>query len=154
MFAAGRIDTHHHIVPPDYRDWLLSRGETAGGLPIPTWDVDTDLAFMDGQGIRAAVLSVSTPGTHLGDDTEARMWARKVHDYAAEIVRDRPSRYGFFATLPLPDVDGALEEAARALDELGAAGAPPSTTATPKPSSPVSPPDGSPRRQSAAPSTS
>jgi 6-methylsalicylate decarboxylase len=118
----ARIDTHHHIVPPQYRDWLLSRGETAGGMPVPRWDVDTDLAFMDSQGIRTAIMSVSTPGTHLGDDAEATTWARKVNDYAAEIAKDRPDRYGFFATLTLPDVDGALNEAARALDELGADG--------------------------------
>ncbi|MFF0740297.1 amidohydrolase family protein [Streptomyces sp. NPDC004111] len=122
MTESGRIDTHHHIVPPQYRDWLLSHGETAGGLPVPRWDVDTDLAFMDSRRIQAAVLSVSTPGTHLGDDAEATTWARKVNDYAAEIVKDHPDRYGFFATLPLPHVDGALDEAARALDELGADG--------------------------------
>ncbi|MFF4705215.1 amidohydrolase family protein [Streptomyces sp. NPDC001288] len=122
MTTSARIDTHHHIVPPQYRDWLLSHGETAGGLAIPRWDADTDLAFMDSQGIRTAIVSVSTPGTHLGDDAEATTWARKVNDYAAEIVKDRPGRYGFFATLTLPDVDGALDEAARALDELGADG--------------------------------
>ncbi len=77
---------------------------------------------MDSQDIQAAVMSVSTPGTHLGDDAEATTWARKVNDYAAEIVKDRPDRYGFFATLTLPDVDAALNEAARALDELGADG--------------------------------
>ncbi|MGA5729205.1 amidohydrolase family protein [Streptomyces seoulensis] len=122
MTGPARIDTHHHIVPPHYRDWLLARGVTAGGLPIPRWDVDTDLAFMDSQGIQAAVLSVSTPGTYLGDAAEATTWARKVNDYAAGIVRGNPDRYGFFATLTLPDVDGALNEAARALDELGADG--------------------------------
>ncbi|MFJ8158139.1 amidohydrolase family protein [Streptomyces sp. NPDC094468] len=122
MTTPARIDTHHHIVPPQYRDWLLSHGETAGGMPVPRWDVDTDLAFMDSQGIRTAIMSVSTPGTHLGDDAEATTWARKVNDYAAEIAKDRPDRYGFFATVTLPDVDGALNEAARALDELGADG--------------------------------
>lgn len=122
MTDSGRIDTHHHIVPPDYRDWLLSRGESAGGLAVPTWGADADLAFMDSRRIATAVLSVSTPGTHLGDDAEARTWARKVNDYAAETVKDRPDRFGFFASVPLPDVDGALDEAARALDELGADG--------------------------------
>ena len=33
-----------------------------------------------------------------------------------------PARFGFFATLTLPDVDGALAEAAHAFDALGAAG--------------------------------
>ncbi|MFJ8314231.1 MULTISPECIES: amidohydrolase family protein [unclassified Streptomyces] len=118
----GRIDTHHHIVPPAYRDWLLSHHETAGGMPIPAWDAETDIAFMDSQGIQTGVMSVSTPGTHLGNDAEALDWARKVNDFAAETVKNRPDRFGFFATLPLPYVDGALEEATRALDELNADG--------------------------------
>ncbi|MEV5517742.1 amidohydrolase family protein [Streptomyces flaveolus] len=34
----------------------------------------------------------------------------------------RPDRFGFFATLTLPDVEGAVAEAGHALDELGADG--------------------------------
>jgi hypothetical protein len=45
--GSGRIDTHHYIVPPDYRAWLISRRETADGMPIPTWSTEADIAFMD-----------------------------------------------------------------------------------------------------------
>jgi predicted TIM-barrel fold metal-dependent hydrolase len=48
--------------------------------------------------------------------------ARDVNEFAAEVARAHPARFGFFATLTLPDVDGALVEAAYALDALGAAG--------------------------------
>lgn len=48
--------------------------------------------------------------------------ARSVNEFAADVVRTRPGRFGFFATLTLPDVDGALAEAAHALDVLGADG--------------------------------
>jgi hypothetical protein len=34
------------------------------------------------------------------------------------MIRDRPGRFGGFACLPLPDVDGALAELAYALDDL------------------------------------
>jgi aminocarboxymuconate-semialdehyde decarboxylase len=34
------------------------------------------------------------------------------------MIRDRPDRFGGFACLPLPDVDGALAELAYALDDL------------------------------------
>ncbi|SHS15645.1 amidohydrolase family protein [Mycobacteroides abscessus] len=122
MSNERRIDTHHHIVVPAYRDWVSKRGISAGGLAIPQWDVDTDLAFMDCQHIQTSILSVSTPGTHLGDDAEALKWARRVNDYAAEVTKSRPDRFGFFATLPLPYLDGALNEATRALDELNADG--------------------------------
>ena len=113
-----RIDTHHHVVPPAYADWLRSRGLAAGGLPIPDWSRESALAVMDKYDVQTAILSVSTPGVHLGDDAEARRWAREVNEYAANVVRDHPDRFGFFATLPLPDVEGSLRELAHAFDEL------------------------------------
>jgi len=118
----SRVDTHHHVVPPEYATWLHAQGVRAGGLPIPEWDVTRALATMDRHGVATAILSVSTPGVHLGDDAEARSMARTVNDYAAQIVRDHPGRFGFFATLTLPDVDGALDEIDRAFDTLHAHG--------------------------------
>jgi predicted TIM-barrel fold metal-dependent hydrolase len=122
MTEPTRIDTHHHIVPPAYRAWLQGRGVTAGGLPIPEWSLDGALDLMDAAGVRAAVMSVSTPGVHLGDDAEARDKAREVNEYAAGVVRKHPQRFGFFATLTLPDLQGAIAEAAHALDVLKADG--------------------------------
>jgi predicted TIM-barrel fold metal-dependent hydrolase len=78
--APRRIDTHHHVVPPDYAAWLRRRGVEAGGLPIPDWSPEAALALMDERGVESAILSVSTPGMHLGDDTEARALARDVND--------------------------------------------------------------------------
>lgn len=120
--AVSRIDTHHHVVPPDYAGWLRAKGELAGGLPIPEWDPGAALSLMDRHDVGAAVLSVSTPGVNLGDGADARATARLVNDYAAQVVLDHPGRFGFFATVPLPDVDGAVAEAGRAFDELGADG--------------------------------
>jgi 6-methylsalicylate decarboxylase len=117
-----RIDTHSHVVPPDYADSLRARDVSAGGLPIPEWDPQAALALMDRHDIAAAVLSVSTPGVHFGDDAEARALARAVNDYAAQVVREHPSRFGFFATLPLPDVEGSLAEIDRAFDTLASDG--------------------------------
>lgn len=117
-----RIDTHHHIVPPAYAQWLDRRGLTAGGLPIPQWTVAGALDLMDAAGVAAGVVSVSTPGVHLGDDGEARRVAREVNEFAAGVVARHPGRFGFFATLTLPDVEGAIAEAAHAFDTLKADG--------------------------------
>lgn len=38
------------------------------------------------------------------------------------LLRDHPGRFEFLGALPLPDVDGSLEEARYSLDTLGAAG--------------------------------
>jgi predicted TIM-barrel fold metal-dependent hydrolase len=122
MVGMRRIDTHHHAVPHAYAEWLRSRAADAGGLPIPAWSPALSLDIMDAVGVETAVLSVSTPGVHLGNDAEARGWARRVNDALAAVVRDVPGRFGFFATLPLPDVDGALEELTYAFDVLRADG--------------------------------
>jgi aminocarboxymuconate-semialdehyde decarboxylase len=55
---------------------------------------------------------------HFGDDAAARTLARRANEYIADITRDRPDRFGGFAALPLPDVDGSLEQLAYAFDVL------------------------------------
>lgn len=122
MPKPGRIDTHAHIVPPSYRTWLIEKGLDSGGLPIPEWSVDAALENMDANGIETAILSVSTPGVEPGNLQEARAMARDVNEYAAKVVSDRPGRFGFYATLTLPDVDGAVAEASYAFDTLKADG--------------------------------
>ncbi len=122
MATLGRIDTHHHIVPAAYAAWLRRKGLDAGGLPIPEWSVDSAIALMDKYGIQTAIMSISTPGVHLGDDAEAREKAREMNEYAAQVVRKHPGRFGFFATLCLPDVKGSLDELAYAFDQLHADG--------------------------------
>ena len=72
--------------------------------------------------IATAMLSVSSPGTHFGDGTAARALAREVNDFGASLKRDHPGRFGRFASLPLPDVEGSLAELTHALDELGSDG--------------------------------
>jgi 6-methylsalicylate decarboxylase len=66
--------------------------------------------------------SVTGWSTACGWRTAARDLAVAVNDYSAALVADQPNRFGFFASLPLPDVDGSLLEARRALDDLRADG--------------------------------
>jgi predicted TIM-barrel fold metal-dependent hydrolase len=76
------------------------------------------LSFMDDAGINAAITSISTPGVHMGDDAAARDLARRVNELSAELIQERPDRFGGFAALPLPDVDGALQALEYGLDIL------------------------------------
>ena len=122
MSNFARIDVHQHIVPPAYRDWVTEKGFSFGGIPIPQWDLQKTISVMDEHGIATGIVSVSTPGVHFGNDAEARVKAREVNEFAAKVASDRPDRFGFFATLTLPDVKGAIAEAVYALDELQAAG--------------------------------
>jgi predicted TIM-barrel fold metal-dependent hydrolase len=123
----ARIDVHQHMVPPAYAEWLRSKGiRDAGGRELPPWSVEDALRLMDDHDIAAGVLSLSTPGVHLETgktrDPVARARAREVNELAARIAHDHPARFGFFATLPLPDVDGALAEVGYAFDTLRASG--------------------------------
>ncbi|MTD52629.1 amidohydrolase family protein [Amycolatopsis pithecellobii] len=119
---SARIDVHQHVVPPQWAQALAERNLDSGGWPIPDWSAESAIAMMDRQHIATGVLSVTAPGVHLGDDREARALARSVNEFNAERVKDRPDRFGSFASVPLPDVDGATAEAVYALDELHADG--------------------------------
>ncbi len=115
---------HAHYVPDLYREALLeARITEPDGFPrIPEWSPGAALDQMDGLGIAASVISISSPGIHFGDDRAARTLARTVNEIGAATVAANPDRFGFLASLPLPDVNGALEEVAYAFDELNADG--------------------------------
>jgi 6-methylsalicylate decarboxylase len=119
-----RIDTHHHLIPPDYRKALQKAGlDEAGGRPLPDWSVDASLQAMADLDVGTAILSVSTPGTaFLPNPADAAALARDVNDYTAALAAAQPDRFGFFATAPMPHVDLAVAEVIRALDDLKADG--------------------------------
>jgi predicted TIM-barrel fold metal-dependent hydrolase len=77
---------------------------------------------MDRNHIEMAVTSLSAPATHFGDDRAAQELARRCNEFSADLVRTHPSRFGTFATLPMPFVEGTVEEAVYALDTLNADG--------------------------------
>ncbi len=121
------IDVHHHIVPPRYlrepgRERIFRQGVSAIRPQVLAWTPEKSIEEMERNGVSASITSVSAPGVWFGDIAEARRIARDSNDYAAQLVRDYPGRFGSFASLPLPDVDGSLREIEYALDVLGADG--------------------------------
>ncbi|NGO75785.1 amidohydrolase family protein [Streptomyces sp. YC504] len=121
----GWLDVHAHYLTDHYAAACTAAGHgQPDGMPgLPSWSAKSALDVMDANGIAAAVLSISSPGVHFGDhqliaDQAARELAEHVNDAGAALVADHPERFGLSASLPLPDVDGALHELARAYDEL------------------------------------
>jgi len=100
------------------RERVPGRNPTAGGVPLPAWDPAQSQNLMDQVGIGTAILSISSPGVHFGDDSAARDLSRQSNEFCAEVISDNPSRFGAFAVLPLPDVNSSLKEAEYALDTL------------------------------------
>ena len=120
----GLIDVHAHFVTDDYVRVAKAAGHLhPDGMPgYPSWDAATHLQLMDQWGVRTSILSISSPGVHFGDDQAARTLARQVNDFGAKVARQHPGRFGHFASLPMPDVEGCVEEAGYALEELGSHG--------------------------------
>ncbi|MCV7228329.1 amidohydrolase family protein [Mycolicibacterium komossense] len=119
-----RIDTHHHLIPPDYRKALQRAGiDDAGGRALPDWSPEGSLQTMADLDVSTAILSVSTPGTtFLPDTADAAALARDLNDYTASLVTGDPDRFGFFATIPMPHIQESVAEVVRSLDELHADG--------------------------------
>lgn len=118
------IDFHQHFIPDFYRDAAVAAGHVnPDGMPgFPDWSVDEALGMMERNGITVAVVSVSSPGVHFGDDAAARRLAREVNEHIAGVRDEHPDRFAFLASLPLPDTAGALAEIEYVYDTLPADG--------------------------------
>lgn len=116
-----RIDTHHHFTVPKLIAESAAKGVTQAGLQ--DWTPQKSLDQMDQGSVATSMLSISDPGVWFGDNAAARALARECNEYAAQLIKDHPGRFGLFATLPLPDVDGSLLELEYAMDTLKADGA-------------------------------
>lgn len=81
------------------------------------------LRLMDECGIETVVLSLLAPGIQsMYEPTQAVDWARRLNDYVAKQVSERPSRFAAFAALPMQDPDAATRELYRAVNDLGLVG--------------------------------
>jgi predicted TIM-barrel fold metal-dependent hydrolase len=121
------IDVHHHIMPPAYMTGVGNERhfrQSGGRIPplIAQWTPQRAIEAMDESGIGTAVTSISAPGTWFGNIDEGRRLSRVCNEYAAQLARDHKGRFGTFASLPLPDVEGSLAEIDYAFGTLKADG--------------------------------
>ena len=114
-----RIDVHHHHTPPPYVAAIIARNVPG---PVRDWTPEKSLADMDRAGVATALTSITTPALRFLDDADARKVARECNEYSARLAGDSKGRFGVFAVMPMPSVEGTLHEIEYALDTLKADG--------------------------------
>ena len=115
--SQGVIDVHAHLLPTEFIEALESEGRMMDeGFPLPKYDIENHLRWMDETGVQTSVLTLAAP-----QPTSAEV-VRQTNETAARIRREHPGRFLFCAALPLPNVDAAIREAVYALDTLKADG--------------------------------
>ncbi|MVU81327.1 amidohydrolase family protein [Nocardia sp. ET3-3] len=106
------LDVHAHLIPPSFAEaWNAAPAPCRDGMPgLPPWSLSAAVDAMDRMGVRAAAVSVPSPGVALGNPARAAEWARRFNTESAEIVSKSLGRLGLLACLPLSDGDAAIAE--------------------------------------------
>jgi len=116
------IDVHQHFVSPDYLAFLASK-RMGGGPQWKDYSPAKHIEDMDKAGIATSMVSPTAPAVWFGDIEESRKVAREINEYAAaKMAGAYKGRFGLFAALPFPDVEGSLKEIEYAFDTLKADG--------------------------------
>jgi 6-methylsalicylate decarboxylase len=116
------IDVHHHYFAPAWLKSFRSEIIESGGEKFLGWNVQTALEEMDKTGCSTAVVTCGGPGTWNGDVQASRTASREVNEFGARMVADHRGRFGFFASVPLPDTEGSMKEIDYAMRTLKADG--------------------------------
>ena len=128
-----KIDVFPHILPPKFKEALVKRGPGTFRQSVwnkyldvlPTlWDLDRRFRIMDRFEGVAQVLTLASPAIEtLFESKDAVEFARMANEEMAELVAKYPDRFpAAVASLPMNDLDAALEELDRAISKLGLKG--------------------------------
>lgn len=135
------IDVHWHHVPKAFADAVVSGAVPIAGQvvtkedgsalvkldngfkqPLPGFLTDpaTIVADLDAAGLDAACASIAPPLSHLDCDPQIGLGvSRAINDAYAEVAEEHDGRILPMANVPLQDVDLALQELQRVVDDYG-----------------------------------
>ncbi len=124
-----KLDIFNHVMPPEIferiEDWVPGHpiARLFRGVPA-LWDMDEHLRVMDGFEDYRQILSLSNPPIEtLGEASRTPEIAARVNDALHALCERRPERFpAFVASLPMNNPEGAVREALRAVNDLGARG--------------------------------
>ncbi|MDH3445397.1 MAG: amidohydrolase, partial [Deltaproteobacteria bacterium] len=120
-----RVDVHAHYYQSAYIDCLAHNGADTSQVaraPGSAVTLDQRITLLDGAGIRVQVLSVGAMQPYFSNPHEATAAAKLGNDLYAEVCQKHGGRFAAFAAVPLPHIDAAMAELARAIDGLGMIG--------------------------------
>jgi uncharacterized protein len=125
-----KIDVFNHIFPKKYFDKMLQLMPNGADMHkrvrnVPSIvDLDVRFKMMDQFDDYAQVICIAMPQIEIfGPPPISTNLAKIANDGMAELVQKYPKRFpGFIASLPMNDPKGLLDEARRAIKDLGAVG--------------------------------
>jgi predicted TIM-barrel fold metal-dependent hydrolase len=114
-----KIDAFTHIAPKKYVE-AFQKFSPNTVFNQPLWDMDQRFPMMDKLGNISQVLTLVTPALEtVTDPQKALDLARTANDGMAELVARYPARFAAAAAaLPLNNMDAALKELDRAVNDL------------------------------------
>ncbi len=135
-----KIDVHNHIYPKSYIKELKKRksipkveeveGEdkfyifpeniTKSGRPLNSnfYDINKKIKIMDTVGIDKAVISLGNPWVDCYNSEDSVKIAKKMNNKIHELVKKYPERLIGIGVLPLKNVEAAIEEMKRMIEDL------------------------------------
>jgi aminocarboxymuconate-semialdehyde decarboxylase len=125
-----KIDVFTHIWPKAYHEALLKQTGTmteisrrSEAIPIMV-DLDLRMKMMDTFPEYQQILSLAAPPLDaVGSSEVGRKLSKIGSDGMAEVCRKYPERFpSFIASIAMHDAEGAVDEARRAIKDLGACG--------------------------------
>jgi predicted TIM-barrel fold metal-dependent hydrolase len=119
---ATRIDVHHHLFPPPFVAQLVEHQHYLARGVARDWTPRRSLDDMDAAGNATAFTSITAPGLALLGRERLSAATRECNEFGARMAADHRERFGLFASVPLPNVDGALHEIEHAFSALQADG--------------------------------
>jgi len=119
-----KIDAYSHIIPPKYKEALYKAAPELHDSQVifcpPLYDLDRRFRIMDKYEPLRQVLTLGRiPVEHVAKPAKAAELARLANDEMAELIVKYPDRFvAALATLPMNNIDAALKEADRAINDL------------------------------------
>jgi len=126
MTYSLKIDIYSHVLPEKFKEAFLRSGTLAATRKeridaLPTlYDMDQRFRLMDKYEGYVQVLTLNYPPVELiGDSKKSVSLAMLANDEMAELVLKYPDRFvGAVACLPMDNMDEALKETERAINDL------------------------------------